>query len=220
MTETESFIRCFVYILGKGTVREDDLELQRELLRLRQLRLLDYNYVFQKPIHIVANALGNYYTNENIYEKKEGFKTWEDFRQREEMKQGRYYLLRLWNNLCCVMLNGCIVYKAGIDYSIENSPPYSYMEFIPSPKPPFEDRQDLIPKQILDWVGEVFGFGATKYSEDNWKSVSMDKFMGAFNRHWASFQVGIDKDDESGLPHIAHAISNLFIIGAKEYGSE
>lgn len=55
-------------------------------------------------------------------------------------------------------------------------------------------------------VGEVAGFGTRKYSRGNYLlgyewSASFDALM----RHLLQFWSGQDNDDESGLPHVAHA---------------
>lgn len=63
----------------------------------------------------------------------------------------------------------------------------------------------LLPMKALSKVAEVYNFGATKYSRDNWRggypwSWSQD----AKWRHSAAYWSGEDNDPESGLPHLAH----------------
>lgn len=64
----------------------------------------------------------------------------------------------------------------------------------------------LIPSRPLWKIAEVFGFGANKYDSDNWrKSYSWKWSIDSLHRHINLFEQGQDIDDESGLPHLAHA---------------
>lgn len=55
-------------------------------------------------------------------------------------------------------------------------------------------------------LGEVAGFGAKKYARYNFmKGYAWSLSYDALQRHLNLFWSGQDKDDESGLYHIAHA---------------
>jgi len=68
------------------------------------------------------------------------------------------------------------------------------------------ERYDLLPWDAMDEVARVYGFGATKYADDNWlKGYSWRLSLGALVRHVAAVMRGEDRDAESGLLHLAHA---------------
>lgn len=55
-------------------------------------------------------------------------------------------------------------------------------------------------------LAEVSGFGARKYAAFNYlKGYDWALSMNALQRHALAFWSGEDFDEESGLPHIAHA---------------
>lgn len=72
-------------------------------------------------------------------------------------------------------------------------------------------RTDLLPPDALLEVAAVLGFGATKYSEDNWKKVPNleRRYIGAALRHILAIMSGEDLDPETSLHHEAHAICCL-----------
>jgi hypothetical protein len=63
-------------------------------------------------------------------------------------------------------------------------------------------------------VNQVMEFGAQKYGRDNWKladSKGLKRYRNAAIRHiFASYFNPIDSD--SGLSHLAHALTNLLFI--------
>ena len=68
------------------------------------------------------------------------------------------------------------------------------------------ERHDLIPEGALAEVAKIYGFGAKKYSNHNWrKGYNWGYSYGALRRHLRAFWEGEDDDPESGLPHLAHA---------------
>jgi hypothetical protein len=68
------------------------------------------------------------------------------------------------------------------------------------------ERFDLIPVGALREVARVYGFGAGKYADHNWrKGYAWHLSYAAALRHVTSFWDGEDLDPESGLPHLAHA---------------
>lgn len=74
-------------------------------------------------------------------------------------------------------------------------------------------RYDLIPTYAMKQVARVFTFGADKYDDRNWeKGINWLDLMGSFERHYQEFKACIDMDDESGLYHMAHAVTNGLMI--------
>ncbi len=71
---------------------------------------------------------------------------------------------------------------------------------------------DLAP--VIKGVVQVLTFGAKKYSRSSWQSVpnAKQRYMDAFYRHMNAHHSGDHVDNESGLPHLFHAICNLMFI--------
>lgn len=68
------------------------------------------------------------------------------------------------------------------------------------------ERFDLIPVGALREIARVYGFGAAKYADNNWrKGYAWHLSYAANQRHLTSFWDGEDLDPESKLPHLAHA---------------
>lgn len=69
-----------------------------------------------------------------------------------------------------------------------------------------EQRHSLIPPEALSALAEIYGRGAAKYDDNNWRlgykwSASYD----ALQRHLSAFWAGENYDPESGQAHIMHA---------------
>lgn len=79
-------------------------------------------------------------------------------------------------------------------------------------------RWSLIPTQALEDVVKVLTYGARKYGDDNWREVEDGprRYYDAAMRHVVAHRQGIRLDDESGLPHLAHAVASLLFIMALE----
>lgn len=61
------------------------------------------------------------------------------------------------------------------------------------------------PLALLE-LAKVAGMGAKKYSRGNYlNGYDWSLCMDALSRHFLAWQSGEDVDDESGLPHMAHA---------------
>lgn len=75
-------------------------------------------------------------------------------------------------------------------------------------------RYDLVEPQFLKMVAEVLTIGAKKYADDNWKKVENKRarYTAATMRHFEDWRMGNIYDDESGLPHLAHAACNLMFL--------
>ncbi len=70
----------------------------------------------------------------------------------------------------------------------------------------------------LEAVGEVLTFGAQKYDDNNWKLLEnlQSRYRGGALRHSLEQAKGIDRDDETGMLHLAHeACCVLFKLQAK-----
>lgn len=60
-------------------------------------------------------------------------------------------------------------------------------------------------------VAEVLTFGANKYSANGWRTVpnAKERYTDALYRHLNAYHAGEELDAESGLPHLAHAATNI-----------
>lgn len=71
-------------------------------------------------------------------------------------------------------------------------------------------RPDLIPPSATRALAEVLTFGARKYKPNNWKNCSdLGRYEAAMLRHILAYQEGESHDEESGMPHLWHAMTNL-----------
>ncbi len=76
-------------------------------------------------------------------------------------------------------------------------------------------RYELLPWESLKQVADVFGYGAEKYFDNSWRTqdkATYNRTFGSVMRHLTQWQMGEDKDPESGLNHLAHAVSQLLIL--------
>lgn len=75
-------------------------------------------------------------------------------------------------------------------------------------------RVDLIPGHVVEWLGWALQYGSHKYGEDeanhrNWRHVASRRLYGSVIRHLMAWEQGVIYDEESGLPHLAHALCTL-----------
>ena len=77
-------------------------------------------------------------------------------------------------------------------------------------------RLDLLPWGAVVACADVLAFGARKYGEDNWHRVPDGKrrYLAASLRHAIAYARGEWTDGESGLPHLAHALTSLMFLFA------
>lgn len=70
-------------------------------------------------------------------------------------------------------------------------------------------RYDLIPPVVLEQLATVLTFGAKKYGPNNWQSVpdASNRYYSAMLRHVEADRGGEVFDEESGLPHLTHALA-------------
>lgn len=71
-------------------------------------------------------------------------------------------------------------------------------------------RHDLIPGHPIHMLAQVYGYGTQKYADRNWEmGYEWGKSYAALQRHLVSFWAGEELDEESGLPHLAHAMWHM-----------
>jgi hypothetical protein len=71
-------------------------------------------------------------------------------------------------------------------------------------------RLSLIPMVTLYDEARVWEYGQKKYKAWNWaKGMDWSVPFECAMRHMAKWQAGEENDEESGLPHLAHAMCNL-----------
>ena len=66
---------------------------------------------------------------------------------------------------------------------------------------------DLLPYKQIAKIVDVLTFGAKKYGPNQWQEVDnpRDRYFAAMMRHLTAWRGGKSIDEESGLPHLAHA---------------
>lgn len=76
-----------------------------------------------------------------------------------------------------------------------------------------EERFGLLPRRGLEAIARVFGFGAQKYADHNWRrGYEWSKSIDALERHIQAFKDGETYDEESGLPHLGHAGFHVLVL--------
>lgn len=75
-------------------------------------------------------------------------------------------------------------------------------------------RWSLLPYGTIVQVLGVLEFGAKKYSVGNWAHVpdARTRYYDAAMRHLEAWWLGQEKDPESDLPHLAHAVCCLLFL--------
>jgi len=71
-------------------------------------------------------------------------------------------------------------------------------------------RYSLIPPEATKSLAEVLTYGAKKYKPNNWqKAEDTARYVDALYRHLEAWRSGELLDEEFGLPHLSHALTNL-----------
>ena len=73
----------------------------------------------------------------------------------------------------------------------------------------------LVTYAMLDDAVKVLMFGEKKYARFNYRNPSPgfeQRMLAAVMRHMMKFNGGEELDDESGLPHLAHALATLMMV--------
>lgn len=77
-------------------------------------------------------------------------------------------------------------------------------------------RTDQLPPEALIAVANVFGYGAAKYGEDNWRDYENEweyrQLYASTLRHLFAWVQREDIDPESGLDHLSHAAANILML--------
>lgn len=75
-------------------------------------------------------------------------------------------------------------------------------------------RYSLLPIGTVNQVVQVLEYGAVKYEIDNWQRVpsARTRYYDAAMRHIDDWWNGSEVDEESSLPHLAHAICCLLFL--------
>jgi len=72
---------------------------------------------------------------------------------------------------------------------------------------------ELVPVSFIESISAVLAHGAKKYARNNWtKGLPWTKILGAILRHIYAWARKEDLDPESGLPHLAHAATNIMFL--------
>lgn len=76
-----------------------------------------------------------------------------------------------------------------------------------------QERFDLIPVGALTDLARMYGRGAEKYDDDNWRrGYDWKLSYAAAQRHLNQFWGGEDNDEEMGLPHVISAAWHCFAL--------
>lgn len=76
-------------------------------------------------------------------------------------------------------------------------------------------RVDLVPTEAINALADILTAGAEKYGEHNWRhGMDWSRVYGAAQRHLLAFWGGDDIDEESGMPHLWHALTNIAFLVA------
>ena len=78
-----------------------------------------------------------------------------------------------------------------------------------------KNRLELVPPEAILAIGEILTYGASKYEDRNWeKGMDLDRLRGATQRHLMADAMGDELDDESGMPHLEHALCDIAMMVA------
>lgn len=71
----------------------------------------------------------------------------------------------------------------------------------------------LIPKEAMEMMAQALEYGANKYGKRNFEAgIAYTRLLDAALRHLYKWAHKEDFDEESGLNHISHAMSNLAML--------
>ena len=81
-------------------------------------------------------------------------------------------------------------------------------------KPMVGTLVNVFPNALMQ-IGACIQFGTTKYPDpNNWKKVDKaeQRYQDALMRHLCKMNMGIEIDNETGLPHLTHVAWNTLAI--------
>ncbi len=81
-------------------------------------------------------------------------------------------------------------------------------------------RWDLVPLTVIESIAEVMTHGQKKYGANNWQALEdfEGRYFAACMRHLVAWRTEEHTDPESGLPHLAHALTCLTFLLSKDLG--
>lgn len=78
-------------------------------------------------------------------------------------------------------------------------------------------RLELIPPELIEGVGSILTFGATRYGDRNWEQgMAWSRVYGALQRHLLAWQKGEPADPDTGKSHLWHAACCVAFLMAYE----
>lgn len=70
-------------------------------------------------------------------------------------------------------------------------------------------RPTLVMPSLIWAVAAIRKYGTDKYGDpENWRQVEPQRYQDALYRHWLAYLKGEKYDQESGLPHLWHLVTN------------
>lgn len=79
-------------------------------------------------------------------------------------------------------------------------------------------RPELIVHTATEALGEILKFGARKYADRNWEEgMEWERIIGSLKRHLTYIESGQDYDEESGMLHSAHLLTNAMFLNHYYY---
>lgn len=76
-----------------------------------------------------------------------------------------------------------------------------------------KSRMSLVPFVAIRAIGDVYAYGEKKYAAWNWaKGMKWSRVSDSMLRHYERFQMGEERDEESGLLHTAHLAWNAITL--------
>lgn len=83
-------------------------------------------------------------------------------------------------------------------------------------------RWSLLPWRALGIVVDVLNHGARKYDDNNWRKVpnARERYFDACQRHLNAWLLGETYDEETELPHLAHAACCVLFLLSFEVGHD
>lgn len=126
---------------------------------------------------------------------------------------------------CNRPIDECQVRSVQCDKSQGKRDCYCNAVLPPNPKQIFGDKKPslhLVPPAASLYMALAMRNGAEKYGPFNWrdKAVEVMTYIGAAERHMKAWVDGEELADDSGIPHLAHALASLAIlVDALEVGN-